>query len=35
MCLYAGTSCDTITDIPSASVLVQQLWTDCKQAMKG
>ncbi len=35
MCLYAGTGCGAIHDIPSASDLVQQLWTDCEQAMKG
>ena len=35
MCLYAGTSCEAVRDIPPAFDLVQQLWTDCEQARKG
>ena len=29
-CIYAGTSCDKVTDIPSASELVHRLWKDCQ-----
>jgi nitronate monooxygenase len=29
MCLYAGTGCSAIADIPSAGELVERLWRDC------
>ena len=29
-CLYAGTSCEGVKDIPSASELIHRLWTDCQ-----
>jgi len=35
MCLYAGTGCGAIADIPSAFDLVQKLWADCEHARKG
>lgn len=35
MCLYAGTGCGAITDIPPASDLVARLWADCTHARKG
>jgi nitronate monooxygenase len=31
-CLYAGTSCGSVNDIPIASELVLRLWQDCKSA---
>ena len=31
-CLYAGTSCDKITDIPGASELVSRLWQESQNA---
>jgi nitronate monooxygenase len=30
MALYAGTSCDTVQDIPSAADLVRRLWAECQ-----
>ncbi len=33
MCLYAGTSCDSIDDIPPASELVERLWSECEKAI--
>lgn len=33
MCLYAGTSCDSIDDIPPASELVERLWRECEAAI--
>lgn len=30
MCLYAGTSCEVVCDIPSVSTLVQRLWHECQ-----
>ncbi len=32
MCLYAGTSCESISDIPSVSELMQRLVLDCEAA---
>ncbi len=32
MCLYAGTSCDSINDIPHASELVERLWLESELA---
>ena len=32
MCLYAGTGCSAITDIPSAGELVERLWRECVAA---
>ena len=32
MCLYAGTSCAAIHDVPSASELVGRLWSECAAA---
>ncbi|HLK60684.1 MAG TPA: nitronate monooxygenase [Chthonomonadaceae bacterium] len=29
MCLYAGTGCSAIADIPSAGALVERLWREC------
>lgn len=29
MCLYAGTGCGAITDIPAAGELVERLWREC------
>ena len=29
MCLYAGTGCSAIADIPSAGELVERLWREC------
>lgn len=29
MCLYAGTGCGYISDIPTAQTVVQQLWAEC------
>jgi nitronate monooxygenase len=31
MCLYAGTSCDSISDLPPAAELVERLWSDCRK----
>lgn len=33
MCLYAGTSCDSIVDIPPASELVERLWRECEETI--
>lgn len=33
MCLYAGTGCDSIHDVPSARELVERLWQECEAAM--
>ena len=33
MCLYAGTSCDQIREIPSARDLVPRLWAECVTAV--
>jgi nitronate monooxygenase len=30
MCLYGGISCESITDIPSASDLINRLWRECE-----
>ncbi|HXH60822.1 MAG TPA: nitronate monooxygenase, partial [Fimbriimonadaceae bacterium] len=30
MCLYAGTGCAEIEDVPTASELVQRLWRECE-----
>jgi len=32
MCLYAGTSCTAVTDIPPAGELVKRLWEECQEA---
>lgn len=32
MCLYAGTSCESIEDIPSAGELMDRLWRECEGA---
>lgn len=32
MCLYAGTGCGAISDIPSAAELVERLWRECRAA---
>ena len=34
-CLYAGTSCEGIADIPSASDLVYRLWQDFQNEQKA
>src|SRR5262249_36749460 len=31
MCLYAGTGCSAIADIPSAGELVERLWRECSE----
>ncbi|MFI5385666.1 MAG: NAD(P)H-dependent flavin oxidoreductase [Fimbriimonadales bacterium] len=31
MCLYAGTSCSEIDDIPSAGELMERLWRECRE----
>jgi nitronate monooxygenase len=31
MCLYAGTGCSAIADIPSAGELVERLWKECTE----
>lgn len=35
MCLYAGTGCGAINDIPSAGELVERLWRECEEALAG
>ena len=36
MALYAGTSCETVRDIPSAADLVRRLWEECEaRASRG
>lgn len=35
MCLYAGTGCGAIDDIPSAGELVERLWRECEEALAG
>lgn len=35
MCLFAGTSCDSIKDIPYAAELVERLWRECEAAIKS
>lgn len=35
MCLYAGTGCGAIADIPPAADLVARLWADCMHTRKG
>ena len=30
MCLYAGTSCEDIRDVPAVSELMQRLWNECE-----
>jgi len=32
MCLYAGTGCGSIEDIPGAGELIERLWKECEQA---
>jgi nitronate monooxygenase len=31
MCLYAGTGCSTITDLPFAGELLERLWQECRE----
>jgi nitronate monooxygenase len=35
MCLYAGTGCAAIADIPSAGELVERLWRECGEEALG
>lgn len=32
MCLYSGTGCSEITDLPPAGALVERLWRECREA---
>ena len=34
MCLYAGTGCPAINDVPSAGELVKRLWRECCEARR-
>ena len=32
MCMYAGTSCEVVDDIPSVGAIMRRLWDDCQAA---